>query len=118
MPVKLVLACSSAVGKTCFFTMFETKTFPGFHLGATLEVSSAKVEVDVGRMMTVSIWDTAGQERFNSVNPSYYRRAAGAILMFDLSRKETLKDIDRHIKQIYKVVDPSEIVLVLVGKQK
>ena len=37
-PLKVVLVGSSAVGKTSFFTMFETKTFPGFHLSSSLGI--------------------------------------------------------------------------------
>lgn len=36
--------------------------------------------------MKLQIWDTAGQERFRSVTRSYYRGAAGALLVYDISR--------------------------------
>jgi Ras-related protein Rab-4B len=39
-----------------------------------------------GKTVKLQIWDTAGQERFRSVTRSYYRGAAGALLVYDISR--------------------------------
>lgn len=39
-----------------------------------------------GKSVKLQIWDTAGQERFRSVTRSYYRGAAGALLVYDISR--------------------------------
>lgn len=39
------------------------------------------------------LWDTAGQERFSSMHPSYYYRAHACILVFDVTRKPTYKNL-------------------------
>ena len=43
------------------------------------------------------IWDTAGQDRFNSLHPSYYYRAHACLMVFDVTRKVTYKNLDRQV---------------------
>ena len=38
----------------------------------------------------LEIWDTAGQERFYAITPMYYRKAHAAIVVFDISNKNSL----------------------------
>lgn len=39
-----------------------------------------------GQKIKLQIWDTAGQERFRAVTRSYYRGAAGALMVYDITR--------------------------------
>jgi len=50
-------------------------------------------ELDDGTSAKVDFWDTAGQERFNSMHPSYYYQAHICILVFDVTRKQTYKQV-------------------------
>lgn len=56
---------------------------------ASLSVSNALV------CGPADIWDTAGQERFNSMHSSYYYRAHACIMVFDVTRKITYKNLDK-----------------------
>ncbi|VDM76528.1 unnamed protein product [Strongylus vulgaris] len=42
-----------------------------------------------GRNVALQLWDTAGQERFRSLCKSYFRRADGAILVYDVSSEHS-----------------------------
>jgi len=46
-----------------------------------------------GKSITVQIWDTAGQESFRSITRSYYRGAAGVLLVYDITRRETFHNL-------------------------
>ena len=46
----------------------------------------SKVVSLANKSVKLQVWDTAGQERFRSVTRSYYRGAAGALLVYDISR--------------------------------
>ena len=47
-----------------------------------------------GNTHKLEIWDTAGQERFNNLAPMYYRGAAAAIIVFDITSRETFSRAD------------------------
>lgn len=48
----------------------------------------------------LQIWDTAGQERFRSMAPMYYRGAAAALLVYDITRADTFADIEGWIQEL------------------
>ena len=43
--------------------------------------------------MKLQIWDTAGQESFRSITRSYYRGAAGALLVYDTTRRDSFEHL-------------------------
>ena len=53
-----------------------------------VEFGARMVSTD-GKQIKLQIWDMAGQESFCSITHSYYRRAAGALLVYDIIRRET-----------------------------
>ncbi|KAF9940498.1 Ras- protein Rab-4A [Mortierella alpina] len=61
-------------------------------------------------------WDTAGQERFRSVTRSYYRGAAGALLVYDISNRNTFTSITKWIADARKLAG-ADIALMLVGNK-
>ncbi|XP_073644079.1 rab-like protein 2B isoform X11 [Tursiops truncatus] len=46
-----------------------------------------------GKTVLVDFWDTAGQERFQSMHASYYHKAHACIMVFDVQRKITYKNL-------------------------
>merc|ERR550539_139694 len=51
------------------------------------------------RKVKLQIWDTAGQESFRSITRSYYRGAAGALLVYDITRRETFGHLTRWLEE-------------------
>ncbi|KHN98223.1 GTP-binding protein rab2 [Metarhizium album ARSEF 1941] len=66
--------------------------------------------------MKLSLWDTAGQETYKSVTRSYFRGASGALLVFDLSRKQTFRHVTDWLNDLRQIAEP-DIVVVLVGNK-
>ena len=66
--------------------------------------------------MKLSLWDTAGQETYKSVTRSYFRGASGALLVFDLSRKQTFQHVTDWLHDLRQIAEP-DIVVVLVGNK-
>ena len=62
------------------------------------------------------IWDTAGQERYRSLAPMYYRGAAAAIVVYDVTDDETFDGATTWIKELHVRADPS-VVIALVGNK-
>ncbi|XP_010632523.1 rab-like protein 2B isoform X2 [Fukomys damarensis] len=46
-----------------------------------------------GKTILVDFWDTAGQEQFQSMHASYYHKAHACIMVFDVQRKVTYKNL-------------------------
>lgn len=66
--------------------------------------------------MKLSLWDTAGQETYKSVTRSYFRGASGALLVFDLSRRQTFQHVTDWLNDLRQIAEP-DIVVVLVGNK-
>ncbi|XP_025778354.1 ras-related protein Rab-2A [Puma concolor] len=85
------------VGKSCLLLQFTDKRFQPVHdLTIGVEFGARMITID-GKQIKLQIWDTAGQESFRSITRSYYRGAAGALLVYDItsdleSRREVKKE--------------------------
>ena len=60
--------------------------------------------------------DTAGQETFRSIARSYYRGAAGALLVYDVTRRETFEHLSGWLRDAREYSSP-ELVVILVGNK-
>merc|ERR1712137_1440376 len=80
-----------------------------------VEFGSKILEVG-GKKTKLQVWDTAGQERFRSVTRSYYRGAAGAILVYDISSRDSFNHVSSWLADARSLANP-DIVIVLVGNK-
>lgn len=64
----------------------------------------------------LQIWDTAGQESFRSITRSYYRGAAGALLVYDITRRESFEHILSWLEDA-RAHSNSDMSIVLVGNK-
>ena len=69
-----------------------------------------------GKRVKLQIWDTAGQERFRSVTRSYYRGAAGGLLVYDIASKETFERTANWVRDA-RTLASLDISTVLVGNK-
>ena len=66
--------------------------------------------------MKLSLWDTAGQETYKSITRSYFRGASGALLVFDITRKNTFLSVTSWLNDLRQIAEEG-IVVVLVGNK-
>ena len=66
---------------------------------------------------TIHIWDTAGMERYRAMNSVYYREAIGALLVFDLTNKESFEELDTWLNSFISNANPNPVI-VLIGNKK
>lgn len=62
------------------------------------------------------MWDTAGQERFRSMASAYYRGAMGALLVYDITRRNTFENLDKWVKELKNFAEEG-IVTILIGNK-
>jgi Ras-related protein Rab-11A len=67
-----------------------------------------------GKTIKAHIWDTAGQERYRAITSAYYRGAVGALLVYDITKKQTFENIQRWLRELRDHAD-SNIVIMMVG---
>ena len=96
--IKLLIIGDSAVGKTSMLLKYTDNFFPESHL-ATIGVEFKTKEVEYnGYKIELQVWDTAGQERFKSITKSFFRNANGIIFVYDITQKNTFKNVKDWIK--------------------
>lgn len=66
--------------------------------------------------MKLSLWDTAGQETYKSITRSYFRGASGALLVFDITRRNTFESVTSWLHDLRQIAEDG-IVVVLVGNK-
>ncbi|KAL8654842.1 MAG: hypothetical protein Q9210_001265 [Variospora velana] len=76
-----------------------------------------KIGTGTGRKrIKLQLWDTAGTERFRSVSRSYYRGAAGALLVYDLCCRESFLGLPTFLNDARALASPDLIVLLVGNK--
>ncbi|KAL5475742.1 hypothetical protein EMCRGX_G025592 [Ephydatia muelleri] len=100
--VKVICLGDSAVGKSKLVERFLADEYKP-QQQSTYALTLFKYETTVkSKNVIVDFWDTAGQERFNSVHPSYYHQAHACILVFDVTRKVTYKNLSHWYEELRK----------------
>ena len=62
------------------------------------------------------IWDIGGQEKFRFLHQHFYKGTKGALLIFDLTRDQTFREMEEWISEVYKTLG-EKIPLVLIGNK-
>merc|ERR1711990_837954 len=114
--MKLILCGDSAVGKSKLVERFLLDDYSK-HTSSTYAITKyiQNIKIDGLGTVKVDLWDTAGQERFMSLHPGFYHNAHAAILVFDVTRKSTYKNLSVWYKELrqYRSQIP---VIVLANK--
>lgn len=113
---KVVVAGDLAVGKSSLVARFTRNEFKVEVLGTVnvnLDIGYAEID---GKVIKAQIWDTCGHERFRSVILTYFRGAAGFLLVYDISKRSSYNSIRRWLKDIADHADPATVVM-LVGNR-
>ncbi|KAH6682196.1 GTP-binding protein ypt4 [Plectosphaerella plurivora] len=117
---KIILLGPSGSGKSCLLHRFvknEWRILSSQTIG--VEFASKIIKVGTGarrKRIKLQLWDTAGTERFRSVSRSYYRGAAGAILVYDLTSHATFRGIQPFLNDARALASPN-LSLLLVGNK-
>ena len=105
--IKILLLGEESVGKTSLIYRFVDKTFSGDYkttLGADLKSKTVTLENLFGKGETTTvnlqIWDVAGKARLSSYKKYYYPGTSGVLLVFDLTRRETLTNLMSWVEDV------------------
>ena len=106
-----------SVGKSCLLMQFTDGYFKESH-EATIGVDfgSQIIPID-GIPVKIQIWDTAGQEDFRAITRAYYREACAALLVYDVTSRQSFSETQTWLKAVRNNATNSNIVLTLVGNK-
>lgn len=113
---KLVIVGDSGVGKTNLLTRFTRNQFSLNSRNTVGFNNDQKTLTIEGKIIRAEIWDTAGQERYRSMSPSFYRGSVGALVVYDISNKESFDNIPKWIKEI-KTHAEGVIATLIIGNK-
>ncbi|VDO45442.1 unnamed protein product [Haemonchus placei] len=114
---KYIIIGDTGVGKSCLLLQFTDKRFQPVHdLTIGVEFGARMVTID-GKQIKLQIWDTAGQESFRSITRSYYRGAAGALLVYDITRRDTFNHLTSWLEDARQHSN-SNMVIMLIGNKR
>jgi len=113
---KVVLIGDSGVGKSNLLSRFTRNEF-NLETKSTIGVEFATRSIRTeGKTIKAQIWDTAGQERYRAITSAYYRGAVGALLVYDIAKYSTFKNVERWLNELRENADRN-IVIMLVGNK-
>ena len=109
---KVVLLGESGVGKTCIIARFINNTFEDNIMsttGASYAGKTKTFDEFNGKSIKFEIWDTAGQEKYRALTKIFYKDAGVAILVYDITRKESFEEIQNYWHNQIKEYAPKNI---------
>lgn len=113
---KLVLLGDVGAGKSSLvlrfvkgqFVEFQESTIGAAFFSQTVAVNEATIKFE--------IWDTAGQERYHSLAPMYYRGAAAAIVVYDITNQASFERAKKWVQEL-QAQGNTNMVVALTGNK-
>ena len=114
--LKYVIVGDAAVGKSNLLLRYTHGEFKEeYQLTIGVEFGSNNIIVD-NNIFRIQIWDTAGQENFRSITRSYYKNSACALIVYDITRRQSFENLINWIEDC-KNSSPKTVFMVLIGNK-
>eukprot|EP00126_Sphaerothecum_destruens_P004610 Sdes_comp18282_c0_seq1m7949 len=113
---KLVFLGEQSVGKTSLITRFMYDSFDNTYQ-ATIGIDFlSKTMYLEDRTVRLQLWDTAGQERFRSLIPSYIRDSSVAVVVYDITNRNSYLQTAKWIEDV-RTERGNDVIIMLVGNK-
>jgi small GTP-binding protein len=113
---KVVVAGAKNVGKTSLLRRFATGKFEKSTLSTIgVDFETKKVVIDDTEIL-LNIWDFAGEKKFRLLFPSYVSGASGALMLYDITSKESINDLYDWINVISSVPNAPKTKILIEAK--
>ena len=115
--IKILTLGATQVGKTSIVLRYSEDKF-NYNKIATIGIDfKIKIIKKGNERIKVSIYDTAGQERFQNIVKHYYKGANGVLLIYDITKRDTFKNLDFWIKDLEDNSDIDNLFIYLIGNK-
>lgn len=116
--LKFIITGDAAVGKSSLLVRLTDQRFlanPDPTLGVEFGSKLINLE-DENKIIKLQCWDTAGTESFRSITRSYYRGAAGCLLVYDVTSRKSFENVRTWLGDVREHADPN-LTCILVGNK-
>jgi len=115
--LKIVLIGDCNVGKTNLISRFTRNEFNAQSQSTIgVEFSTKSLTFDGNIVVKSQVWDTAGQERYRSITNAYYRGAVGALVVYDITKKQSFESVARWVQEVKDHTDENIQIMVVGNK--
>ena len=105
------------MGRSCILLQFTDNKFRYQHeLTIGVEFGAKTIDIN-GKSIKIQIWDTAGQEAFQAITRTYYKGAIGALLVYDITRRETFTHVTKWLDDV-RTNSTKNVTVILIGNKK
>ena len=106
-----------SVGKSSIISQYVKKQFPDSPFPTIgIEFTTKIIKLRDGQLIKAQIWDTAGQEKYKAITSHHYRRAVGALLVYDITRRNTFDDCLKWYAELKNYTE-KECIICIVGNK-
>jgi len=113
---RVVMIGESFVGKSSLvFQMCEGKWIDDTKPTVATAYYELAGDAELGQA-SIQIWDTAGAERYRALNSVYYHNAMGAVLVFDVTCRESFEALDSWFDEFRSIAEPNAVVALAGNK--
>ena len=81
-----------------------------------VEFGAKTIQIN-GKTIKIQIWDTAGQEAFQAITRTYYQGAIGALLVYDITRRDTFTHVTKWLDDV-RTNSSKNVTVILIGNKK
>ena len=113
--VKIILLGEYSSGKTSLIVRKNENVFNNYYMSTIgVDFFSFKTFINENPIL-VHVWDTAGEEKFRFIIKSYFNGAQGALLVFDLTNRNTFEKLDYWLEQLDRGTNNFKGKIVVLG---
>ena len=114
---KVVLLGDSGVGKTCIISRYISGAFDQNSPTTNGASYASKIVEIANKSVSLDIWDTAGQEKYKSLTKFFYKDAKVAILVYDITQKESFTNMKQYWYEQLKEFGSKDIIIGVAGNK-
>ena len=116
--IKFIIIGDTGVGKTQIIYRYTNGEFRNENMASTIGVYFSSKNIQISdKIFHLELWDTGGMESFKSIRQNYYKNAACAIIVYDITNKDTLKSVDKWIEECNFSSNNDNLIMILVGNK-
>ncbi|CAK5277898.1 unnamed protein product [Mycena citricolor] len=121
--LKFIITGDAAVGKSSLLVRLTDQRFLtnpdptlGVEFGSKMLTLPPTPDTPTPTVVKLQVWDTAGTESFRAITRSYYRGAAGCLLVYDVTSRKSFEHTRLWLKDVREFAD-REVSVILVGNK-